>query len=366
MCGQRPYRLLGLELGKPLLIHDGDCDTAYPEAAEDDQITEKGIQERTSSTPLLATIHIVRSFQSLTSLLKSRSLPRDALEGREHYFDGCLSLLPQRFHPAAREPLDPRTIAPLIWLQNARLILQRHNLSPASSPACRLQAMEQCVMIARDTARILSRCLEASFPSKHALAQRRSALAMSASTLLCMHLWRCLLLLLFRGEYAPALALVQAASAIGPARQVNGFCGRYVEFFLRTIDARIQMGHRGNFDHDEELIAYASGDLQNSPDSSWIWEEHDGQPESNWVDSVGAAANPSDPAGSTSSDGGPTADESDAEVGDWRGWDRIADQVQSLLDSCPHQRPTAAPSSDAKAAFNLSSDTSRMTIASII
>lgn len=360
-------RLLALELGKPLLIKDEDYDTDYPDLADDEQFSGDGVLSTGQSTPLLAMVNVVRSFQSLNQLLKSPYITRERLQSREEYFHTCLSLFPKTFQPSALEPLDPRAISPLICLQNARLLLQRHNLTPACPPELRLQATDKCVMVARDTAMTLSRCLEPALSPKLSSADRSRLLAMSASTLLCMHIWRCLLFLLFRGDYLPAIVLVQAASAIGGARPVNLCCGRHVEFFLRVVYSRLQQGHSGDFDDDEEMIAYVSGDLQSNPDTSWVWQGRGSGMESSKLATIAQELPPFDQAHAT----GPINNVKspvllDREATHWGGWDHIEGSIRYLLERQEKQRRETQTVPQQHPSVSPPSDTSRMTIANII
>ena len=354
---------MALELGKPLLIKDGDYDTDYPEPAEDEQITVDAVNSTGQPTPLLAMVNVVRSFQSLSQLLKLPYIPPETLQSREEYLHSCASLLPNRFQLSASEPLDPRAIAPLICLQNARLLLQRHNLNPACPPDLRLQAIDKCVRVARDTATTLSRCLDPALPHKHALPERTRLLALSASTLLCVHIWRCLLFLLFRADYVAAIVLVQAASVIGELRQVNLCCGRHVEFFLQVLYSRLQQGHSEDFDDDEEMIAYVSGDLQANPDTSWIVQGRETGIESSKL-AKSAQGRPSfDQAGPgpVNSVGSPML--LDQKERDWEGWEQVERRVRFLLERQGTQR---RETQRAQPPVSSPSDASRMTIANII
>jgi hypothetical protein len=355
-------RLLALELGKPLLINDEDYDTDYPEPTDDEQITSEGVHSTGKSTPLLSIVNVVRSFQSLTQLLKSPYITRVALQLREEYLHTCLSLFPESLQPSALEPLDPRTIAPLVSLQNARLLLQRHNLTPLCPPDLRLEAIDKCVKVAQATAMILSRCLEPVLSAKQAAAERARLLATSASTLLCMHIWRCLLFLLFRADYRSAIVLVEAASAIGGAREVNLCCGRHVEFFLRALYSRLQQGWSGHLDDDEEMIAYVSGDLQSNSGTSWVWAGRDTATESRNL-ALGAQPLPSFDQAPV----GPVNDAMDQGLRDWGGWDHVERGVRYLLEQQQLQQlATRTPVQQQPPPASPPSDTSRMTIASII
>lgn len=359
-------RLLALELGKPLLIKDEDYDTDYPEPADDEQFFGDADDSTGQSTPLLAMVNVVRSFQSLNQLLKSPYITRETLQARQEYLQTCLSLFPKVLQPSALEALEPRTIAPLVCLQNALLLLQRHNLTPMCPSDLRLQAIDSCVVVARDTAMTLSRCLNPALSPKHSRAQRSQLLAMSASTFLCMHIWRCLLFLLFRADYLPAIVLVQAASAIGGARQVNLCCGRHVEFFLRVLYSRLQQGHSGDFDEDEEMIAYVSGDLQSNPDTSWVWQGVEMGVESSKFTASTQALPPFDQAHfvSTSKAKGPVLMGQDVE--EWGGWEHVERSVRYLLEEQQKQKQETQRPPQPPLSVSPPSDTSRMTIANII
>jgi hypothetical protein len=359
-------RLLALELGRPLLIQDEDYDTGYPEPADDEQIVADGIYSTGHSTPLLAMVNVVRSFQSLNQLLKAPYITRETLQSREEYLHTCLSLLPKTFQPSASEALDPRAIAPLICLQNARLLLQRHNLTPQCPPNLRMQAIDQCVKVARDTATTLFRCLDPTLSPKHTLPERSRLLATSASTLLCMHIWRCLLFLLFRADYHPAIALIQAASVIGGARQVNLCCGRHIEFFLRLLYSRLQQGRPDEFDDDEEMIAYVSGDLQSNPDTSWVWHGRETGVEAG-KSAVGAQGLPSfDQARSGPIHNIRSPMLMEQEARDWEGWEQVERSVRFLLERQENNRQEIQRPVQQQPSVSPPSDTSKMTIANII
>lgn len=258
-------RLLALELGNPLIIDDDTCDTEYPKAVDDQFITKHGVLQDGQSIPLPAITHIVRSVQPLIKLFKSEHVSPETLQSYDRYFDSCQDLFPRPLSLASSESLDPRSIAPVIYLQNVRIMLHRHNLSPLCRPEARYEAVESCVQIALNTSRVMSRCMGQASVTRYDL-------AVSAATLFCTHIWRCTLFLLFRGEYEAALILVQALSAIGSARTVTVDCGRHIAFFISCMTERIQGGVAGDFEQDEELMAYVSADLQSNAENSWVWQ----------------------------------------------------------------------------------------------
>ena len=366
-------RLLALEMGKPVLINDQDCDIDLPCPVDEQYITEGGkCPDNQQTTPLLATIHVVRSIGQLTRTLRSATISPATLETFELHFNTCLATFPSQFHPKTDQDLDPRSLAPVIYLQNARLLLHRHNISPFCPDIVRSSAMDYCVSTALDTANILARCMR-NYPTHPAPGNDpRSLFASCAGSLLCTHIWRCTLLLLFRAEYAGALACVQALVSIGDVRTANAACGRYLAFFLRRLLSRIRVdGHIPDLDRDEELMAYVSGDMQGTSDGSWVWH---GSETGSQLEGMTHANR------TTPNSAGRPEMETDVE---WEGWEWIEKTVQNLFTEqhrsmdygqrdIPMGQPkqdvssTLAPESASDTDRRSSSAHSRMTIASII
>jgi hypothetical protein len=187
--------------------------------------------------------------------------------------------------------------------------------------------MDYCVSTALDTANILARCMR-NYPNANTLPpgpagnnDPRALFASCAGSLLCTHIWRCTLLLLFRQEFASALACVQALASIGDIRTVNAACGRYLSFFLRRLLCRLRLGDNIDLERDEEMMAYVSGDMQGTSDGSWVWHGSE----------TGSQLEAMSPMRSTSvsrGQPGPAQHERDAE---WEGWEWIEKTVQELF-----------------------------------
>ncbi|KAF9249823.1 transcriptional regulator family: Fungal Specific TF [Penicillium roqueforti] len=353
-------RILALEMGKPVLINDQDCDIDLPCPVDEQYITEGGkIPDNQQTTPLLATIHVVRSIGQLTRTLRSATISPATLETFELHFNTCLATFPSQFHPKTDEDLDPRSLAPVIYLQNARLLLHRHNISPFCPDIVRTSALDYCVSTALDTANILSRCMRnySVRPRPPCIYDPHSHFASSASALLCTHVWRCTLFLLFRGEYGGALVCVKALSAVGDVRTVNAACGRYISFFMRKLLGCIANSSASvpDLDRNEEMMAYVSGDMQGTSDGSWIWH---GSETGSQLEGMGA------PMPTTSSN---YRTEMDTDT-DWEGWTWIEQSIGVLFQEQKRQQEEnykASLGSDS-ASGRSSSAHSRMTIASII
>ena len=319
-------RLLALEMGKPCLINDQDCDVDLPCAIIDERyISDSGcIPDSQQTTPLLATIHVVRSIGQLTRTLRCSTIGPATLETFERHFDACLTTFPAPYHPRSDQPLDPRSLAPIIYLQNARFTLHRHNISPICPADARSSALDCCLTTALDTAHLLARCLHHTFPAGPGK-DVQAVFASAATTMLCTHIWRCTLLLLFRQEYAAALMCVRASAVIGDCRTVNAACGRYLAFFIRCLlDSGRHSDPSIDPARDEELIAYVSGDMQGSADASWVWQGSE----------TGSQLGVLSPQLGGSSMSPP---EIGSEPVKWEGWDWVERTVQYLLSEQQHQ-----------------------------
>ena len=319
-------RHMSLELGRPLLIEDADCDVSLPAAIDDHHIHDSGMMVPSGASALtnfiLPIIHVVRAVSQLIETLKSPIISQSTLATFDAHFSSCMSAFPPSCQLTAHEPLDPRVLAPICHLMNARVVLHRHNLTTSCPPEVRSNAIEQCIRASLDSTNLFARAMASSTPS----IPSTSLFGPTANAMTCMHLWRCTLFLLFGGLFDAALTCIRASASIATLREVNIACGRNVAFFLNVlIDKRRaggmggSKGHRGERDMDEELIAYVSGDLQAITDNSWVWQ--DGETAmNNGGAASGKLASPNLMSGGREE--GSTV-LTDAEARDWGGWERV-------------------------------------------
>jgi hypothetical protein len=373
-------------MGKPLSISDQDCDVDLPCPVDDQFISEAGkMLDSHQTTPLLATIHVVRSISQLTKTLRSSVVSRATLETFDRHFDTCLATFPRYHQPSSEEYLDPRALSPIIYLQDARFILHRHNISVVCPAEVRYPAFSHCVEIAKQTTHLLSRSMHdlPSTPQTYGGpggGSWQTLLASSASTMLCIHILRCLLMLLFREEFPSALICVQAAKTIDNARTINSSCGRYAAFFLNRLVERYQRNDSMPLDRDEAMIAYVSADMQGTTDGAWIWQ---GSETGSQLESVSVAPqiSPSDAQGEIPDAQRVEASGRETEM-EWEGWDWVERTVRWFVGEQQHRNMKLQESRDTASfspSSNQSSSTfgapvnpqgsqskSRMTIASII
>ena len=357
-------RSLSLELGRPMLIDDVDCDVPLPMGVDDHFIRDNGMVVPNGAEPLthslLAITHVVRSYTALGRLLSSSgneppmahnrnefmspAIPTARLATFDQYFASCLRTFPPACDPSSGSPLAPVLLNPLIYLLHARLLLHRQNLSPQCPPEARQLAVEQCTNIALDTASYLKRTTP--------------TLLEGATALTTMHIFRCALFLLLIGHLDQAIVCIRNLAEINTNREVAIPCGRYLLFFVGVVGQkrseflqRIMMTGspepapvrlRAALTRDEELIAYVSADLQARPDTAWIWAG--GEQDHAAAAAAAAAAGRAVGNASGSSPGGANglgtlfSDEakmglSKEEINEWsvnKGWMRLDEMVRGL------------------------------------
>ncbi|KAI9808207.1 MAG: hypothetical protein M1825_004664 [Sarcosagium campestre] len=335
-------RLLSLEIGRPLQIDDSKCDASLPRPVDDQFISEAGISvplDQPRSQDLFSTsINVVRLIGPLIKALKTPVIAEPTLATFDANFSSCMAAFPEDFQIGSTGYLHPQALASICHLQSARLMIHRHNLSTQSPQRVRSAAIDRCVEAARDTAHYLARSLQDDGPRSTTRGRTTNrgptALARVASAMLCTHLWRCTLFLSFRRCYTDAEICVRACTAIGDHREVNVACGRNLAFFLNTLIEKSQVGEGGGLEHDEEMIAYVSGDIQGSSDQSWVWQGSE----------VGTAYDEFEASGRGEAAAysgqlyspGPAIDEMHERSSGW-------EQIQGLLDTLQHEQQRPRP-----------------------
>ncbi|KAF1844436.1 uncharacterized protein K460DRAFT_408721 [Cucurbitaria berberidis CBS 394.84] len=269
-------RLTSLETNRPVLIHEDDCDISLPSSVEDRYIQPQGFfRSQANSAPFtgfIATIYATRIYTDVLQSLKSSIVTTRVLQSVDEQFYSKLSLLPDAYQISSSAPLEASALPPIITLLDARLHLYRRNLNPSCHHTERSQALSRCALVAQDTAKYISRALH-NPPKSEAETSWQARVAPIASNMLSMHLWRCILVLCFRGEYDAALMCVRLSAAIKNTRKVNAACGRNILFFLDRLADRTRsgLGDAQHLERNEEMMAYVSGDAQGSLEHSWVW-----------------------------------------------------------------------------------------------
>jgi hypothetical protein len=259
-----------------MLINEDDCETPLPSHLEDRYIHSTGFaRPSVGSAPFtgpLAVLQVTRLFAPLYQALKSSVIDARTLKTLDDEFQRILPLLPESHRMDYTGPLDATAFPPLFSLLSAQFHLYRRNLTPLCPQQVRAEALSRCVAVAQETAKYISRTLYS--PTRSDSEKNwHTRVALVASNMACLHLWRCMLVLCFRGDYDAAFMCLHVSTAIGKTRKINSACGKHLVFFLDQMLSRTRSG-RGSpqqLEHDEEILAYVSGDVQASVDHSWVW-----------------------------------------------------------------------------------------------
>lgn len=314
------------------MINNDDCDVELPDPTEERSMRPNGswapASVSQSSALFLPIIQVVCTVSEMLKALKEPVLSTQVLHEFTVHFGNCMAGFPPLHQIESHDYLDPHYLPSLVYLQNARLIMHRHNLSMLCVRSVRAAAVDYCVIAAEDTVRLISRCMQdpPELPSQPpSFDTWQTRLMSAASTILCTHLWRCALFLCFRSKWGAALVCTQASAIIGSARPINIACGKYLDFFVQLLAARTDQG-QGD-ERNEELVAYVSGDLQGSLENSWIWQGGEAEVELAQFQrsrGVGELGQPDE--GMTL----PPLHAISEEPKDWRGWDGVIATLQRL------------------------------------
>ncbi|KAG9723913.1 hypothetical protein KCU75_g21048, partial [Aureobasidium melanogenum] len=320
-------RILSLELGQVPIIDDSDVDVSEPTPIDDASIGPGLGNSGARPSSLIVFVPVVRIIYPLKKTLKSRTITPSTLNAYDEHFRSIMGSWPDPYPIHSNAPLDPVYFSAVFLLQIARFHLYRHNLAPACRPQERKDALYRCLSVAKDTAVYLQRSIQTSpGPPRYSAQPLRpnpewnARMADSSPFFLVFHFWRCTLVAALCGDYATAIVCVMPLSAIGTRAIVNSACGRYISFFLDCLVERIQNG-KGSLEMlevDEEMLAYASADMQGSHETAWAWTG--GEVLQRTLDHTATAAE-----GATSA-----YDQSIGEEPEWNGWNRVMDILSQL------------------------------------
>jgi len=332
-------RILCLDFGYPPAIADPDVNVGEPTPVDDDFIGPDGTQSQGqshgNSQVLLALIPVSRVIYQVKKSLRARSISPATLQIYDDHFNSIMESFPDPFPIVSQTPLDPLLTQPALSLQMVRFMLYRHNLSPSCKTQERQDALQRCVQVAKDTAHYIWRTTpsartqqprHAAHPPDFSHPEWRARMRISAPSFVVTHLWRCVLVLALCGEYGTALTCVGVMAATDNQRKVNLACGRNLAFFLDRLIQRLQVGRVADLQHDEELLAYASADMQGCHDSAWAWYGSD-------TVSVASASPTSTNSVDHAASDAPIAQPvllTEDEEREWGGFGRVEDMLRQL------------------------------------
>jgi hypothetical protein len=296
------------------------------------------------ATKFVAVIQVVQLYAGLQKTLKSSIIPPQVLQSWDEQFRETLSMLPESFQPQSDAYLEPAALSPILALQVARFHLYRRNISPVCQDAERAAALSRCMVVAQDTAKYISRTLQTPLGKPDSDKSWQTRVAHMASNMICTHVWQSMLMLCLRGDYPAALMCLQVSAAVGDLRKVNQACGKNLTFFLGRIADRVHNGSGSpqQLEDNEEILAYASGDLQSSLEHSWVWTgtDHTSAPEPSSAGSQhsGHMHGSTEPMQGTLPHRLGSSSPENATL-EWEGWGKVEDMIRQLMEE---QRPRRA------------------------
>ncbi|KAK9465090.1 fungal-specific transcription factor domain-containing protein [Lipomyces arxii] len=297
-------RILAAELERPYLILDDDCNVLFPAPVDCHCITEEGIITFGSGAVIegisphsdphssvacyfIPIIHVLRILAPLRKTLQSTVIARTTLATFDGYFAQFWTTFPALSPTVggmSRDFLEPMSLIPVLLMQDLRLCLHRHNLTPYASQELRSNALDNCAIISCETVGFLQRTMIRSngphpLPPKETEAFWADRVAEAMSSVELLHIWRAALFLIARGFFRHARVCVKISAAVHDHRHVNTACGRYLEGVLLCLREKLEALDKSDnptaqyvIEEDEDMIALISGDLQARTDS-WVWEE---------------------------------------------------------------------------------------------
>ena len=267
--------MISLELGRPVAIRDSDYTITVPPTPSASTAQRQFSQDHQGDFPFLSLVRVAEGIFYPISSLRESFLEDLVIRSTDNQLLNCLIHLPLHHYLSTTGVTDPSVIYPVLLLQNARLIMYRHNLTPLAPMTSRYQAIDECSNVAQQTAQFISK-----FTPKREDTSTSQAPApwegypRAIYVILYMHFFRCALFLVFRGDFTAALVCARASASLGSTSPVSRACRQYLMFFLRYLGHKVPSNPEPRREPDEDLIAYLSADVQRS-DASWVFRSSD-------------------------------------------------------------------------------------------
>ncbi|KAF2999483.1 hypothetical protein E8E13_008608 [Curvularia kusanoi] len=335
-------RITSFEASKPMLINDNDCDISLPSPAEDRYIQPQGFfRTHANTAPFtgsLAIIQMTRMYASLYQTLKSSTITPQVLQSYDAQFRSRTQQLPEAYLISSAAPLETAALPPLFALLTARYHLYRRNLSTLCHITERREAVRQCMIVGQETAKFISRALHTP-PKGETEKSWSSRVAPMASNSICLHLWRCILILCLQGDYEAAMMCCHMLSEVGNLRKIGIPCGKNIIFVLDKLLERTRNGHGSpqQLEYDEEMLAYISGDVQASLEHGWAWAGSD-------LSSAPKLATQGSGYGGAAGQEQLMRDvQAPPPAVEWEGWGRVDELIRRLADESRALRSAPGP-----------------------
>ena len=211
--------------------------------------------------------------------IKSKPCPdRRALQKIEDEIRSLERLLPEISQSSSGSYLDPSHLQALITPSYIRMFIHRLGLSPSHNSQERAKGLAQCASAAKITAQAIHQSMQSLTHAPNpttAIQAWETRVRRHASGSLYKHLWQCILVLTLTSNFEAAMICSKFGAALNEARPTHNACGQSLLYFLGRLRERLVAGplSLSQVVQDEELMAYASADLQADPVQGWLFEE---------------------------------------------------------------------------------------------
>ena len=211
--------------------------------------------------------------------IKSNPRPdRRALQKIEDEIHSLERLLVEISQSSSGSYLDPSHLQTLITPSYIRMFVYRLGLSPFYNSQERAKSLAHCASAAKITAQAIHQSMQSLTHAPNpmtAMQAWEARVRRHASGSLYKHLWRCVLILTLTSNSEAAITCSKFGAALNESRPTYNACGQSLLYFLDRLRERLVAGplSLSQVVQDEELMAYASADLQDDPVQGWLFEE---------------------------------------------------------------------------------------------
>lgn len=196
------------------------------------------------------------------------------------------------FNPDSSTSPAPWYLDIHVFVDNTRLRVYRHNLTPLAPFASRLAALKRCVAMAKEASPRIAELFqdaEAGIYAPEDANQHNARVIRIVYPEHCLYLYSCAMYLVVAKQWSLALPFVIALRVIGTRLAINKCCCRYlwgVIMFTEERDSILRVAldeakKEGSWrDQDEEVVALIAADMhQDARASGWeaVWQKHDVQ-----------------------------------------------------------------------------------------
>jgi hypothetical protein len=257
------FRILAGQQGCEMTILDVDCDLRPPDLLLGHDVEPQGrvaLQSKLYSWTILhgKVVRLLRDSQFLSEE------EVDKLEDRIH--TQYTKMLPMVALDPDSTPDPGWHLDSHIFVDNTRIRVLRHNLTPQAPFPSRISALRRCIRLSKDASRkVAERFIDPeTAESPQAAEQHNRRVVRVVYPEHCQFVFSCTMFLVVARLWNSALPLVRALQMIGDKVPINQACCRYLWGLITLLDEKPPVSRRGSdawTESEEELVAYIAADM---------------------------------------------------------------------------------------------------------